>query len=606
MPYDWYGNMYAEGDEITREQFNELLLAAYRLAMDFYPDGPPRTCLQLYKVLKAVVDSAFHRKDCLPVQYLSNWVSSHCPRLVVGLHRYVVHALTTTYRTLGKDQTDMGPVVVPKYDMANNLVTAGTILPNSAGTSLPGPSQGRNIDTRRKRMRPPSPILENIQEVLRPQPRFLDNVNKGKAREAGGGRFEAKGKGLPRKSARGVFVAARGVASDRARYLWTFFDVEVKRGALEPRGTAIPTGALRKDQRGTADKITVKKASKAITKPSSKDPPTQSLQDKSKPLLKWEVQERLGKARGPKKGLDLSTPVLEREPSFENDDNVMLPLSEVWLLATSLPLLFTKPSEHHSPDNLAAGLTSHNFVTKLGQMFYLNNFYSSITKPCQKSNTEPLVQWAGKLPTELCWTHRFMHHVLSYRGSTLTFLRGEGGVQFCVAASTEWKESHQYWGGDDCVVIQLLPNYQIIQKGAKLLYFNLSIRGYPKGLRAGQDQRAPCLQVDEGFNLVTFCGIPYRINSVEVWGCGSQRDSPKSYYSIGLYTTIMFLNTKCESCFNILMKVYDERNVQLEIKKWQVKQAEKARDIKLTNSEWVDNPDRYLLELAGRPSYSSS
>ncbi|CAG2060747.1 unnamed protein product, partial [Timema podura] len=64
-------------------------------------------------------------------------------------------------------------------------------------------------------------------------------------------------------------------------------------------------------------------------------------------------------------GLDLSTPVLEREPSFENDDNVMLPLSEVWLLATSLPLLFTKPSEHHSPDNLAAGLTSHNFVTKL-------------------------------------------------------------------------------------------------------------------------------------------------------------------------------------------------------------------------------------------------
>nr|CAD7423627.1 unnamed protein product [Timema monikensis] len=313
---DIYIKMYAEGDEITREQFNELLLAAYRLAMDFYPDGPPRTCLQLYKVLKAVVDSAFHRKDCLPVQYLSNWVSSHCPRLVVGLHRYVVHALTTTYRTLGKDQTDSGPV-----------------------------------------------------------------------------------------------------------------------------------------------------------------------------------------------GLDLSTPVLEREPSFENDDNVMLPLSEVWLLATSLPLLFTKPSEHHSPDNLAAGLTSHNFVTKL-----LGSICPSHWTLLYNSNDHGL------------GANRFMHHVLSYRGSTLTFLRGEGGVQFCVAASTEWKESHQYWGGDDCVVIQLLPNYQIIQKGAKLLYFNLSIRGYPKGLRAGQDQRAPCLQVDEGFNLVTFCGIPYRINSVEVWGCGSQRD----------------------------------------------------------------------------------
>nr|CAD7462962.1 unnamed protein product [Timema tahoe] len=58
-------------------------------------------------------------------------------------------------------------------------------------------------------------------------------------------------------------------------------------------------GSLRKDQRGTPEKSIVKKASKALTKPSRKDPPTQSLQDKSKPLLKREVQERLGKARGP-------------------------------------------------------------------------------------------------------------------------------------------------------------------------------------------------------------------------------------------------------------------------------------------------------------------
>nr|CAD7401283.1 unnamed protein product [Timema poppensis] len=198
----------------------------------------------------------------------------------------------------------------------------------------------------------------------------------------------------------------------------------------------------------------------------------------------------------------------------------MLPLSEVWLLATSLPLLFTKPSEHHSPDNLAAGLTSHNFVTKL-----LGSICPSHWTLLYNSNDHGL------------GANRFMHHVLSYRGSTLTFLRGEGGVQFCVAASTEWKESHQYWGGDDCVVIQLLPNYQIIQKGAKLLYFNLSIRGYPKGLRAGQDQRAPCLQVDDGFNLVTFCGIPYRINSVEVWGCGSQRD--RWYGRVGILLAVI-------------------------------------------------------------------
>nr|CAD7205893.1 unnamed protein product [Timema douglasi] len=46
--------------------------------------------------------------------------------------------------------------VVPKYGMAENIVTASTVLLNSAGTSLPGPSQGRNIDKRRKRFQQPS------------------------------------------------------------------------------------------------------------------------------------------------------------------------------------------------------------------------------------------------------------------------------------------------------------------------------------------------------------------------------------------------------------------------------------------------------------------
>jgi len=46
------------------------------------------------------------------------------------------------------------------------------------------------------------------------------------------------------------------------------------------------------------------------------------------------------------------------------------------------------------------------------------------------------------------------------------------------------------------------------------------------------------------------------------------------------------------------------REAQLDIKKWEVKQAEKQRNVKLTPDDWVDHPDRYLLELAGRPSYT--
>ena len=57
-----------------------------------------------------------------------------------------------------------------------------------------------------------------------------------------------------------------------------------------------------------------------------------------------------------------------------------------------------------------------------------------------------------------------MHHVFGYRGPTLTFLHGQEGVQFCIAADTEWQESHQYWGGDECAVIQILPLYNIVQR----------------------------------------------------------------------------------------------------------------------------------------------
>jgi len=48
------------------------------------------------------------------------------------------------------------------------------------------------------------------------------------------------------------------------------------------------------------------------------------------------------------------------------------------------------------------------------------------------------------------------------------------------------------------------------------------------------------------------------------------------------------------------------REAQMDIKKWQVKEAEKQRVVKINAADWVDHPDRYLLELAGRPVYNNS
>nr|CAD7412540.1 unnamed protein product [Timema cristinae] len=67
-------------------------------------------------------------------------------------------------------------------------------------------------------------------------------------------------------------------------------------GRADETAKVSPSGALKKAQRGTN-----KKTLKVINEPSCKDTTPQSLLDKQKRLLKWEVQERLIKARGPKK-----------------------------------------------------------------------------------------------------------------------------------------------------------------------------------------------------------------------------------------------------------------------------------------------------------------
>jgi len=120
-----------------------------------------------------------------------------------------------------------------------------------------------------------------------------------------------------------------------------------------------------------------------------------------------------------------------------------------------------------------------------------------------------------------------------------------------MGGTSEWRESHQYWGGDDTIILQLLPHYKVINRkylnnlrvkilfntsqfikgGPKSMYLNTSIRGYPKGIRAGNDPRKPSIEVDDSFQHVTHCGIPYKLESVEVWGCGS----PKNRYLLLLF-----------------------------------------------------------------------
>lgn len=47
------------------------------------------------------------------------------------------------------------------------------------------------------------------------------------------------------------------------------------------------------------------------------------------------------------------------------------------------------------------------------------------------------------------------------------------------------------------------------------------------------------------------------------------------------------------------------REAQIDLKKREVKDTENRRKVKVNSADWLDNPDRYLIELAGtRLSYA--
>lgn len=139
-------------------------------------------------------------------------------------------------------------------------------------------------------------------------------------------------------------------------------------------------------------------------------------------------------------------------------------------------------------------------------------------------------------------------------------------------------------------------SFQLIESGPKLLYLNTTQRGYPKGLRAGADPRKPLVAIDEHFETIDCRGIASPLQSIEVRRIRPFRRHPK---------------LKPNRCVRAVRQVWGcgdqrSRDVQLDIRKWQIREAERQRTVKLTAADWLDHPDRYLLELGGRAQYNNS
>lgn len=206
-------------------------------------------------------------------------------------------------------------------------------------------------------------------------------------------------------------------------------------------------------------------------------------------------------------GLELQTPVFEKP---EEGSNSLLSLSVAWLLAGCLPSLYSRPqaipnttNENEKMEDPAKQLlTSQNFMNK-----FLSVVPSHWTL-LYDSNKDGL------------GANRFLHHVLGYKGPTLTLIKARDlnkkDQVFCIGSPNEWKETHLYTGTEDSCLIQLQPKFSMVEKGAKILYLNTSIRGYPKGVRVGVDPRNPIVSIDEHFEKFDVYSISSNLMTLEV------------------------------------------------------------------------------------------
>ena len=53
---------------------------------------------------------------------------------------------------------------------------------------------------------------------------------------------------------------------------------------------------------------------------------------------------------------------------------------------------------------------------------------------------------------------------MGYRGPTVTFLYGEDNRIFCLAVDQPWKDSIHFWGSLNTIVLQLVPEYRVLDR----------------------------------------------------------------------------------------------------------------------------------------------
>lgn len=172
-------------------------------------------------------------------------------------------------------------------------------------------------------------------------------------------------------------------------------------------------------------------------------------------------------------------------------------------------------------------------------------------------------------------TSQFFQHVLLYKSPTLMLIRDSTGGELVVCIDSEWHNDFTgFWGGPHCRLLVMLPSFQFYHSAVKI-GVDLKTRHVPHGIGVGllptkndamlwieSDLMSGILRCDPSLPP----GTPreFRIQTIEVWGCGP----PEA------------------AAGQSLRRAQDRRAAE---------QRQQVRN----PGDWLENPDRFLLDLGG-------
>lgn len=91
-----------ETDQCTAAGLKTLLTIGFNLAMAYYV-VEPKSCPDLESTLNSVLSSCFFQEP-LTIGFVTRWINQHCNRLILPIHKFCIHTLSTLYRDLEQHQ----------------------------------------------------------------------------------------------------------------------------------------------------------------------------------------------------------------------------------------------------------------------------------------------------------------------------------------------------------------------------------------------------------------------------------------------------------------------------------------------------------------------